>query len=761
MEQYTLIGKPIPRNDAVEKATGESYYLNDLSLPGLLYGKILRSPYPHAEILEIDTRAAVQLDGVRAVITGKDVPEQKFSFIEELSDQYILSKEKVRYIGDEVAAVAAIDAETAERALSLIKVIYKPLEAVFDPEQALAKNAPRIHGRKSNVAYEIHEEFGDVERGFADSDDTFEDEYRTQMVAHCCMEPRGCIAHYSKGGRLTLWSPTQAPHTLREELARVLGIPRHHVKVIKPVVGGAFGSRLVMDMKEPIAAILSRNTGRPVKIVNSREEEFETAKIRYPFIIRIKTGLKKDGRILARQVKVVADNGAYSDKGPRIISTALLFLSVLYNVPNIKFDGYLVYTNKEHGTAFRGFGNPQMHFAMESQLDMIAETLGMDPMEIRLKNVNKPDEVTTSGARIGSCGLEACIFTAAEESKWSYGKKRMQHSKRRGMGMAVMVHAGGGGRAYGYSASDAFIKVSEDGLVTLISSATEVGQGAKTAMAQIVAEELGVLFEDVVVIGDDTDISPFDLGCFGSRTTYVCGNAALDCARNTKQEVFEIAAEMLESKPDEIIASEGQIWVRGEPSRGVSFAEVAQFAVKRRGRPISGKGRFFDPMAIGAQKKKIGERMPVFSFACQIAEVEVDVETGQVDLLNLVAVHDTGAPINVLTAEGQIEGSLAQGMGFCLMENLVLERGKIINSNFADYKIPTAFDVPRFKTFFVDIHEPMGPFGAKGVGEPGLVATAPAIANAIYDAIGVRFKELPITPEKILEALEKKRMEKE
>ncbi len=757
MEKYTIIDKPIPRMDSIEKVTGRASYLDDFSLPGLLHGKILRSPHPHAQILEMDTREAERLPGVRAVITGKDVPDIKFSFAQEMADKYILCKEKVRYVGDEVAAVAAVDLNTAEKALSLIRVKYRELEAVFDPETALQENSPQLHPPRSNIAYEVHREFGKVERGFAQADYIFEDEFRTPMVAHCCMEPRGCIADYARGGRLTLWSPTQAPHTLRQELSTALGIPQGKVKVINLYVGGAFGSRLVMDMKEPIAALLSKKSGRPVKIMNSRQEEFATAKTRYPCILRIKTGVKKDGMIWAREVKMVVDNGAYNDKGPRIISSASLNLTVLYNIPHIKFDAYLVYTNKEMGTAFRGFGNPQMHFAMESQLDMIAHELGIDPKEIRLRNANKPNDVTESGAKISSCGLEDCILRAAEEAKWGQGKGLQGSHKRVGLGMAAMVHSGGGSRAYGYSANDAFIKVSEDGLVTLISSAVEIGQGTKTAMAQIVAEELGLKIDDVAVLGDDTDISPYDLGCYGSRSTYVCGNAAWDSAKNTKKEVFEIAAEILEAHPGDMVASQGQIWVAGSPQRRISFAEVAQFAVKKRGRPISGRGRFFDPLAPEIQKMKFGEQLATFAFACQVAKIEVDIETGDVHLLELVAAHDAGTVINPMAAEGQVEGALVQGIGFTLMENVLLERGKVSNSNLRDYKIPTSLDVPKLKTIFVRTNELSGPFGAKGIGEPGLVPTAPAIANAIYDAIGIRFMELPITPEKILAALKEER----
>lgn len=759
-EQFSIVGRAIPRNDGVEKAVGEAKYLDDIDFPGLLHGRILRSPYPHARIVQINTRRAESLPGVQAVITGQDVPDIKFSFVQELADKYILCKDKVRYAGDEVAAVCAVNPETANRALSLIEVTYEELPAVFDPHEALQENAPRIHGG-SNLAFEVHKQFGDVHIGFAESDYTRRDEFRTSATAHCCLEPRGCIAYYSRGGRLTLWTPVQAPHTVRQEISRILGIPAAQVRIIQPMIGGAFGSRLVIDMKEPIAALLSKISGHPVKIVNSRKEEFETAKLRYPCLISVKTGVRRNGRIVAREIEMIVDNGAYNDKGPGIINAALLFSSALYNVPHFKFDGYLVNTNKEFGTAFRGFGNPQIHFATESQLDMIAEKLGIDPLEIRLINSNRPGDRTASGAHIVSCGLEDCIRSAGRQVDWAVQKRdkaaEPEEKKKRGLGMAAMLHGGGGGRKYGYSANDAFMKMSEDGLITLITSAVEIGQGAKTVMAQIAAEELGARYEDIVVLGDDTDLTSFDLGAFGSRSTYVCGNAARDCAKKMKSEVLGVAARMLESRPEELVVGLGEIRVKGSPGSCISFSDVAGFAVRKMGRPISARGRFSDPLAVGIEQRKFGEAMPAFSFACQVAEVEVDEETGEIRLLQMTAAHDSGTPINLLGAEGQIEGGIAQALGYTLMEDMVFERGVLLNPSFADYKIPTAMDVPPIKNLLIQTEEPTGPFGAKGIAEPGLVATAPAIANAIYDATGIRFTEIPITPEKVLAAVKRRR----
>lgn len=752
MKEFSVVGKRLQRYDAKEKVTGQEIYICDFKLPRMLYGKILRSPYPHANILSIDVHNAEKIRGVKAVITAKDVPSSKFGFIPSQADKNILCHDKVRFVGDEVACVAAIDEETAQEALRSIIVEYQELPYVIDTKEALSKDAPKIHNPESNLAFEVHHRFGDTEKAFQESEYIFEDTFITSKVAHCCLETRGCIADYSKG-RVTIWSPSQSPHTLRQELARVLGISQQKVRVINLSVGGGFGSRLVMDMKEPLAAILSQKTGRPVKIINTRKEEFSTAKARYPFIITLKSGVNKQGKILAREIEIVGDNGAYNDKGPVIFNTAANFASILYGVPNIKFDGFLVYTNKEPGTAFRGFGNPQIHFAIESQMDMIAEKLGADPMELRLQNANQPGDIAASGAEITSCGLEECLMKAADAAGWSYSHKT--HANR-GMGMAAMVHGGGSMRAYGFSANDAFIKISEDGMVTVISSAVDVGQGSETVVAQIVAEELGVKYEDVLILGNDTDLVPFDLGCFGSRSTFVCGNAALDAARNAKKEVMAVAAEMLEANPNDLIAAEGKIFVIGSPDKSVSFPDAVNFSIKQRGKPISGKGRFFDPIAKDMPQLPFGKRASTFTFASQVAEVEVDIHTGQVEIIKLVAAHDCGTPINPMAAEGQIEGALCQGIGYSLMEELKYGGAEISNPNFSDYKIPTSVDMPPIRTFLVKTAELDGPFGAKGLGEPGLVPTAPAIANAIYNAVGVRIKELPITPEKILNALKEK-----
>ncbi len=754
-----VIGKGLPRIDAVPKVTGEAQYTVDLKMPGLLIGKILRSPHPHALIKSIDTSAAKDLKGVRAVITAADVPENLFSFYQWLADKNILCRSRVRYVGDEVAAVAAVDEDTAEEALSLIKVEYEPLPAVFTLEEAMQPGAPLVHeDKESNATWSVQRLFGDPDTAFAECDYVIEGTYVTHQVAHTCFEVSNCIAKWDAKDRLTIWTNTQAPHTQRQEVARILGIPKRNVRVISSYMGGGFGSKLVMDMKLPIAAVLSKMCGRPVRIVNTRSEEFTTAKTRYPYTMYLKTGATKDGRIVARELKVLADAGAYHDKGPATINFASMMFGTLYNVANMRFDGQLVYTNKEMGTAFRGFGNPQVSFATETQLDELAEKMGMDPLELRLKNSNQAGVETACGAEVCGCAMTECIVAAAEGIEWDKKRGKKANGRLRGVGMANMVHTGGGGRFYGYNSAEAFVKLSDEGTVTLITSALDMGQGAHTAMAMIVAEELGVNLGDINVLSHDTDLTPYDLGSWGSRATFMNGNAVLAAARDARNAVGEAAAEMLEADAKDIIVEGGKVWVRGSEEKH-DLAEIVEHAVNAHGSPLSGTGKFVDSLPAGYTiPTAFIKNIPCFSFGTQAAEVEIDPETGQVKVLKVVAAHETGTTINQTMVEGQIEGSVAQGVGYALVEQLIRdESGKILNDSFLDYKIANIGDIPEIVAIGVESLGTNGPYGAKGIGEPGLVPTAPAIANAIFDAIGVRFYELPITPDKVLRALEAKR----
>jgi 4-hydroxybenzoyl-CoA reductase alpha subunit len=754
---YNIIGSRATKVDDGPKITGSGVYVFDVNLPGMLYGKILRSPHPHAQIVNIDTSEAWQVRGVRSVITAEDTPKKPFSFVQDLADKLSLCDGRVRYIGDEVAAVAAENVDSANRALEKIKVEYNILPHLDDPVEAMKPDAVKIHEDRENIAFEVHQEFGDVKAALGKADFVFEGTFATQKHHHSCLEPTGGIAQYSADGELTVWSVTQAPHTLKQELSRILDLDQKNIRVIKPLIGGGFGRGLVADMIEPVAAILSMRTKRPVKIIKNRSEDFCTSRTRYPFLVKLKTGVSKEGRILAKQAEVIVDNGAYNDKGPGVVNAAGVVFTTQYDVKNVKYDSYLVYTNKEYGTAFRGFGNTQMQFAFESHLDDIANGLGIDPAKIRLINANKPATKTVTGAAIGSLGMMECIEKACASSKWDTKRNARKEKgiKKRGIGMAVILYTGAGSRYYGYNSSNAHIKVSDRGKVSVITSAVDMGQGSETVMAEIAAETIGVRLDDVRVITEDTDVTPYGLGAFGSRTTFVCGNAVKAAAEKVKNEVVTFATEMLETKKENLVFENGLVRKRDNPEACLSFADVIKYGIYEKGRSIAVSGEYFDALApeVGLTKG-YGIHMPVWVSACYVAEVEVDMESGQTRVMDVWVANDSGRIINKNMAEGQLEGGVVQGIGYALTEELVVNKGKVENPSFVDYKVLGAKDIPRIHSMFVEIDDPDGPFGAKGLGEHPLQGVAPAIANAIYDATGARFVDLPITPDKVLRALE-------
>ncbi|MEW5722194.1 MAG: xanthine dehydrogenase family protein molybdopterin-binding subunit [Thermodesulfobacteriota bacterium] len=752
-----ILGQRLPRIDAVPKATGAAQYTVDLKMPGMLYGRILRSPLAHARIKRIDVSRAAALPGVVAVLTAKDCPPTKFSFMQFLADKTILCTDKVRYVGDEVAAVAAVDALTAEEALDLIEVEYEELPAVFDAFEAMKPDAPQVHEGKSNIGFLVERNFGDIEKAFQECDHVVEGWYHTTQVAHCCMEVHNCVVHWDARGRVTVWTNTQAPHTQRQEVARVLGLPLGNVRIINSHMGGGFGSKLVMDMKLPIAALLSKKAGRPVKIQNTREEEFTTAKTRYGYHMFIKTGAKKDGKLHARYAKVVGDNGAYHDKGPATLNFSSMMFTTLYNIPHVRYEGRLVYTNKQMGTAFRGFGNPQLTFATEVQLDELAEEMGLDPLELRLRNCNFSGEILQCGAAVPTCGLKECMETAARNIGW--GEKRNQKGLR-GVGLANMVHTGQGGRYYGYNATDSYLKMSDDGMFTLVTPGLEMGQGIHTVAAMIVAEELGIGLDRIRVLSNDTDLTPYDLGSWGSRATFVVGNAALAAAGNLKEMIVDVAAQMMDIKPEFVRLENGLAIASGPgfPDRSVPLEKVAEYAINVRKAPLSTEGQWADEIPADWDiKSEFVKNVRCFVFATQAFEVEVDEETGEVKVLQAVASHETGTTINEMMAEGQIEGSVMQGIGYALMENLSLEKGRVVNDGFIDYKIPTFGEQLPIEVELIETGDPHGPFGAKGIGEAGLVPTAAALANAIHHATGLRVRELPITREFLQKALRERK----
>jgi 4-hydroxybenzoyl-CoA reductase alpha subunit len=756
MDEFSVIGKRLPRVDGYDKVTGMASYVADIKLPNMLHGKVLRSPIPHGRILHVDAEKARRLTGVKAVVTGDDTPKIKWGAF--IDDMHVLAFDKVRFVGDEVAAVAAVDEATAEEAIDLIKVDYEELPAVFDVFEAMEPGAPLIH-EKSNIA--LHQKFvkGDFEGAQKEAAYVFEEKFTTPIVWHAYLETMGALASYSLSGKLTIWLSTQTLFMARQRIARALGMRIADVRLIQPNVGGGFGGKSCDEPTAMICGLLAKKTGRPVRLINSREEEFQASRPRVATNIFLKMGFRKDGTIAFKDAKVVNDNGAYSGKAPATTGVTLTRVDTLYRFKNIRGEAFLVYTNKVPTGAYRGFGNPPMHFAVEQMMDMAAEAIGLDPTEIRLRNATQVGDVSIHRWRVNSCALSDSIKKAAEMINWK--EERANKKPFQGLGMGCFIHVSGKRHFGNYDGSSAVVKVNEDGKLTIFSGEGEIGQGAFTVLSQIAAEELGVPLRDVEMNVGDTDTSTYCHGAYASRLTYIAGNAVRLAVADAKKQLFKMAGEMLEADPDDLSSKDAKIFVKGNPSKALTISEVARACLYREGGfPVIGRGAWDPPSELQTKETRDGNTSGAYSFGTQACKVEVDPETGKVKVLSFVAAHDSGRIINPMLAEGQIEGALQQGIGYALCEEMAFEDGKVMNPNFADYKILSADDMPeKIKIGFVETcMEPTGPFGAKGLGEPGLVATSPAIANAISNAIGVRIKSLPMTPEKILNAIKEKNM---
>lgn len=755
MAEYAIIGKSVPLRGSEVKATGQARYTADIVLPAMLYGKILTSPYPHARILHIDTSRAKKLPGVYGVITGKDTLGVKFSPLRLRYDEYdefAIALDRVLFIGDTVAAVAARDEDTAVEALQLIKVEYEELPAIFDPEEAMKEGAPQLHKEfPRNITSSRHAEVGDVERGFRESDYIREDRFVTDAVTHAPLEPQSCLADYEPSGKLTVWASTQTPYNHQSLLAMTLGIKEGDVRVIKPYVGGGFGGKIDVFAHQFCASLLSMKAGKPVKVVFDREEEFTRARRKHPMSIDIKTGLKGDGTLVARKCRIVADGGAYHGIGTIVIANAAAMGILTYKLPNYMFDGYRVCTNNPPSTAMRGYGANQPYFAVECQMDLIAKELGIDPLELRVKNAAEAGDDIPGLARIFSCGISECLQKAGMSSEWK--KKRGELLAGRGIGMATFGFASG--TLYNlmnarHAYTEILVKFNDDGTAGILTGVADIGQGCETVLCQIVAEELGMKLEDVYVLPADTTIAPIDCGSYSSRVTMMAGNAAKSAAADARRQLFEFVTEKLGLRiHEDLEAKGGRIYIKGAPQKGMTFAEAVQAAKKAKGAEIFGRGTY-------TPRGKRGIGVASWSFGVQVAEVEVNKETGQVKVLKVTAAHDCGKALNPLVIEGQVEGQVHMGMGYALTEELLTDRGKTKNPSLLEYKIPTSLDMPEVDSLIVETNDPEGPFGAKETGEGPIVAVPPAIANAIYDAVGVMIKDLPITPQKILKALEAK-----
>jgi len=769
MEEYSVVGKRLPDKDAPQKVTGQAQFANDIALSGMLTGKILRSPYPHARILNIDTSRAERLSGVKCVITGKDTSGILYGSIAGAYDEYPLAIGKVRYVGDAVAAVAAIDEDTAEDALELISVEYEELPAVYDPEEAMKDGAPQVHDKtsspnmhdeKHNIGRYVAREYGDMAKGWAEADHIREDRFVTPAQAHAAMEPHSAIASFDNAGNLTHWVDSQIPFYIRYNLAKVLAIPESKVRVIKPFVGGGFGAKTQMFAKDPCAALLSRLTGRPVRITYTREEVFIATISNYPLIIYMRTGMKKDGTITAQHMKLIYDNGAHNSTAPRMLTFPRR--DIVYKTPSWGYEGIVVYTNKTPSGPRRGHTTPERMWAAETQLNMMVADLGLDPIEFRLKNFVYPGFVNVRGMNICSTAVKECLEGVVQQSGWQ--EKRGKMGPYRGIGIACTDFGGGttgvasrrGEAAGGGSALNpitATIKLNSDGRVTLFTGAADIGQGSNSTMAQIAAEVLGLSQDDITVISSDTALTPLDHGSFGSRVTKNVGHTVKEAAAEARRQLLEAIAKVTEVGENDLEIRGGQVYIKGRAEPTMAFSQALKMIQRILKLPITATFRYHPD-------EYFAQLTPATSPAYYVhaAEVEVDPETGKVRVLRITYANDSGTEINPMRVEGQMDGSVQMGVGMTLGEGYVLDKGQMMNASFLHYFFPTAVDMPEVKPVHVDATDPRGPFGAKEAGEGAVCPAAPAITHALYDAIGVWFKELPVTPENVLRALEEKRL---
>ena len=750
-----VVGHAEPRSDGEEKVTGKALYTVDVVLPGMAHGKILRSPYAHARLLRVDASRAEKLPGVFAVITREDQTRLAM-FGAAYKDQTIVAVDKARYAGDPVAAVAAVDEATADQALELIEVDYEELPAVTSIEEALAPGAALVHdaaasgGELMGQRYETPKEFsgtnlcyrfsyakGDVEEGFRQADHVFEDTFTFPRVQHFSMEPHATVA-YVEGDRITLWSGTQEPFTLREHLADIFHLPLNKIRVIVPYLGGGYGGKLAVKT-EPLAAALSWKAKRPVRLAHSIEESFKTV-TRHPARVKIKTGVTRDGKLLARQCLIHMETGAYADAGPRVTQKAGYRCFGPYRLAHMKTEAFTVYTNTVPAGAYRGFGTLQVTWAYESQMDIIAEKLGLDPLEFRLKNLLKKGEVYTPGDTPVDCDLRDGLLRAAKEIGWNEKKK-----PNRGKGLAVCMKDGGGT----YKVSSAAVKMNADGSVVLLTGTVEVGQGARTALSQVVAEELGLPFAAVSVAQLDTDVTPYDVNTNASSSTVVMGLAVQRAAQDLKRQLLRYASRLLKCKAEKLVLRNGKVC--GAKGQSLSFEELMQGVFLSKAGELVGRGTYQD---IKSKKAALGSPTTFWEISWGGAEVELDRDTGEVKLTKYVSLADVGQAIHPVLCEGQDEGGVMNAIGHSLLEEMIYKDGQLLNPNLVDYRVPSFGTLPKdFETILIESHNGPGPFGSKGTGEGGLLPVASAIGNALCRASGLRLYDLPLTPEKVWRGL--------
>jgi 4-hydroxybenzoyl-CoA reductase subunit alpha len=843
MPDFSIIGKPIALIDSAGKTTGAGKYADDLSLPGMLIGKILHSPYPHALVKCIDASRALALDGVVTVVTGADAPN-KYGILPVGHDETALAVDKVRYVGDNVACVVAESESIAEQALELIEVEYEPLPAYFDPEESMKATSDFIHPEKpNNIEKDYHHVFGDPDQGFRDAACVLEGRYLANEVTHAAMEPHCTLASFEfdsqtgQPGRLTVWSSTQVPYYLQHKLAIVLDMPMAQIRVIKPLVGGGFGGKSEIIPLEIIAAVAARKAKAPVKITYTREEVFWAHRGRPRTIVDLKTGVKKDGRITAVAARVIQDGGAYCSYGVVTILYSGALLGALYDIPNIRYDGYRVLTNKPACGAMRGHGTVNVRFAFESQLDELAAAIGMDPAEIRRVNLLKPPCITINGLRVQSYGLPECIDKVFEGSNW--GTRKGKLGRGHGLGMACSHYVSGAANSIIRSDmphSTVNIKIDRDGGVVVYTGASDIGQGSDTMIAQVVAEVLGCKLARVKVVAADTDLTPVDIGSYSSRVTFMNGNAAMRAAEDVRRKIVAAAAQKMACAAENVVMRDDHVSKKGansassvvpvalgpvsaepsaaeiletkdtprgadtaqEPSGGaraeprqtadpqqsaettvsgrvvgqilrhsvqqkrkdegpkdhMSFEEAVVAAIDFSG-ALTGTGSYAPPQeARGGKHKGAGVGpSPAYSYSAQVAEVSVDEETGEVTVHKIWAAHDCGRALNPVSVDGQVIGSVWMGLGQAMQEEMVWKDGLLMNPGLLEYKSPSSVESPEIVSYIVESIDPEGPFGAKEASEGSLAACIPAIANAIFDAVGVRLREAPFTPDRVLAAI--------
>ena len=786
MTAYNTVNSRAPRLDGPAKATGSAVYIDDIRLPNMLFGAILHSPLAHARIHHIDTSKAERLPGVKSVVTSKDAGLIRYGVSPARYDETLFCHDKVRYVGDEVAAVAAIDLETAMEALSLIKVDYEELPSVLTMEEAIAEGAPLVHDEYlRNIGAEVHHEFGDVEAGMAECDLIRTDTFRNKRQDAAFIEPQGCIAEYDAGGHLTLRSSTQSPHYVQRTIAMVLGVPIGKVRVIKPYVGGGFGPKVAANAMEMAACLMSMKTGRPVKMGFTREEVFLHSRARHQFVHTLTTGVKKDGTIMALKNECYLEGGAYSSFGIATIYYAGSLLGGPYRLKNMKYDGYRVYTNKPACGAQRGHGGVVARAAWEQQLDCLAEELGMDPVELRLKNMMESGDVSCNELKMNSLGMRECIEAVRDGSGWNEKKGKLPNGK--GIGMSCGFFVSGAGfpiyRSDTYHATVSIHVAEDGGTVHVYTASAEIGQGSDTAFAMIAAETIGIPLDSVRISSGDTEFG-IDLGAYSSRQTVMTGHATKEAAVDVRRQILGVLANELKVDIHEmdikngiVIFKHGGVDYGGLRARYIkehrgwqglargkepfTFQEAARIAYLARG-TIIGKGKYKPGDLGGTHKGAAVGTSPAYGCSAQVVEASVDMETGKITIEKMTDAHDCGFAINRTSVEGQMQGSLSMGLGEALFEEVKFDdKGRVLNSNLGEYKIATSLDMPNVTPIIVESHEPYGPFGAKEVGEGAIMPTIPAILNAVYDATGIRFRELPLTPERVFMALREKKEKSE